>query len=168
MIPGCPSSDGTYGWCEIRPQRAANSSCCSGVMSCSRKHNTWCSRKAACNAANVVSSSVPRSTPVTVAPSAGSRRSIWIVVVVMVAPVSLHRETEAAVGDDVALDLVGSDADGGVEALDDLVREPAVEGGVGVVGTEEWRGDEASRTEQRHARRRDPLQQLGDEDLAHR
>src|SRR5262249_39941821 len=125
-------------------------------------------RKAACNAANVVPSSVPRSTPVTVAPSAGSRRSIWIVVVVMVAPVSLHRETEAAVGDDVALDLVGSDADGGVEALDDLVREPAVEGGVGVVGTEEWRGDEASRTEQRHARRRDPLQQLGDEDLAHR
>src|SRR5262245_13054874 len=122
MIPGWPSSDGTYGWYEIRPHRAANASCSSGVMSCSRKQSTWCSRNAACSVWNVASPSDARSTPVTVAPSAGSRRSICRVVVLMGCS-SLHGEAEAAVRDDVALDLVRTDADGGVESLDDLVRE---------------------------------------------
>src|SRR3954454_4746229 len=140
-------------------------------MSWSRKQSTWCSRNAACSEGNVVSSSVPRATPLTVAPSAGSRRSIWIVVVVMVAPVSLpslHRQTEAAVRDDVALDLVRSDADRGVEVLDDVVGEAPAEDGVGIGGSEQRSGHEAAWTEQRHTRRRDALEQLGDEHLAHR
>ena len=55
-------------------------------------------------------------------------------------------------GDDVALDLVRPDADRGVEAFDDLVREPAVERRLGVGRPEQRRGDEAARSEQRDAR----------------
>ena len=60
----------------MRPHRAANSSCCSGVMSWSRKRARGARGTPRAPSSNVSSSSVPTIDAVTVAPSAGSRRSI--------------------------------------------------------------------------------------------
>src|SRR5436190_5282323 len=68
--------DGTYGWTEISPQRAANSSWSSGRMcACPRMQITRFATNASWMASNVASSTrAARSTPVTIAPSAPASR----------------------------------------------------------------------------------------------